>query len=138
MSDTGPAKMSACSFNNHPGMLSGPLALNGFNFDSFLQTDLTDTTREFSELLLKVVRGKAAGSGVKQCIGDKEALRKKLGFLEIFLVQYWLISNVLNHPLSSLVYYIISYLCCFSNQVLSFQNSPIFNLKRGRNAAFLT
>ena len=35
MSDTGPAKMSACSFHNHPGMLSGPLALHGFNLDSF-------------------------------------------------------------------------------------------------------
>ena len=49
MSDTGPAKMSACSFHNHPGMLSGPLTLHGFNFDSFLRTDSTDTTREFSE-----------------------------------------------------------------------------------------
>ena len=49
MSDTGPAKMSACSFHNHPGMLSGPLALHGFNFDSFLRTDSADTTREFSE-----------------------------------------------------------------------------------------
>ena len=35
MSDTGPTQMSACSFNNHPGMLSGPLALQGFNFDSY-------------------------------------------------------------------------------------------------------
>ena len=49
MSDTGPGNMSACSFNNHPGVLFGPLALHGFNFDSFLRTDSTDTTKEFSE-----------------------------------------------------------------------------------------
>ena len=35
MLDTVPAKMSAFSFHNHPGMLSGPLALHGFNLDSF-------------------------------------------------------------------------------------------------------
>ena len=29
MSDTGPAKMSAFSFNSHPGMLSGPLVCTG-------------------------------------------------------------------------------------------------------------
>ena len=73
MSYTRPAKMSACSFNIHPRMLSGPFSLHGFNFDSFLRTDSTDKTREFSEQLLKVVHGKAAGSGVKQCIGDKKA-----------------------------------------------------------------
>ena len=36
MSDTGPAKISVCSFNNHRGILSEPLALHGFSFDSFL------------------------------------------------------------------------------------------------------
>ena len=65
------------------------------------------------------------------------ALRIKLGFLEICLLQYWLIFNVFNHPPSFLVKYIISYLCCFSPQVLSFKNSPFFNLKKGRNVALL-
>ena len=66
MSDTGQAKMSECSFKNHPGMLSGLLALHGLNFDSFLRTNSTDPFRVFTE-------SGARKSGVKQCIGDKKA-----------------------------------------------------------------
>ena len=76
-------------------------------------------------------------SGLMQ-VHQGYALRKKLGFLEICLLHYWLIFNVLIHPPSFLVYYIFSYLCCFPTQALSFQNSLIFNLKRGRNAVLLT
>ena len=45
MSDTGPAKLSAFSFNNHPGMLSGLLALHGFNFDNFLRADSQENNK---------------------------------------------------------------------------------------------
>ena len=37
ISDTGPAKRSAFSFNNHTGMLSGPCALEELSADSFIK-----------------------------------------------------------------------------------------------------
>lgn len=53
-------------------MLSEPLALYGFNLDSFLQTDSADTTRGFSGELLEAVHKKAADSSMMQCIGDRK------------------------------------------------------------------
>ena len=71
MSDTGLAKMSVRSFKNHPGMLSGLLALHGLNFDSFLGTDSTDRFRVVTESGAR--KSGARKSGVTQCIGDKKA-----------------------------------------------------------------
>ena len=42
IAETGPAKRSAFSFNNHAGIPSGPCALEGLSADSFIKVENSD------------------------------------------------------------------------------------------------
>ena len=72
MSETGPAKRSAFSFNNHTGMPSGPSVLEELSADSFLKVENSDIV--FTACLSLLFCGGSKGlwmSGSKFCITVK-------------------------------------------------------------------
>ena len=70
IAETGPAKRSAFSFNNHAGIPSGPCALEGLSADSFIKVENSDII--FTAWLSLLACGGSKGlwvRGSKICIG---------------------------------------------------------------------